>query len=332
MEEQKEEKVDLGKLKRIGEILDKGRIIQIYPLLQSKEEKNQFMDAYLTATGDRLYERLNDRIDEEFGDTHVQTLQGRLRENKGNQRSIIDIMRSRRREPLRQGASERISNLIGVLRSGEYITIEDREFLVSHLATRGIFGVTTPSEAREEIRDILDKYVQARNLELDNDAQSLINRKQLEAALLAKRQNLANTYSHSHNWEKTEGVEGVQSIRQKLKQEIEEIEALLQKENTNDSFGTIGNDSRKSMDIDQNNAALQQLLKILEQESLDYERQGIEIPETGIPENDIYKIGIDDVEEASKNTRTPQIQQATTDTNTLIMGNNTREQESQEEK
>lgn len=168
----KEEKISLSQLKKAEDILDNGRLIQLYSLFPTQEEKKEFMGSYLDAYGDRLYEKLNARLQDEFEETDIQTLQGRFKENKRNQKSITDILRSRRRDPLRKGATERINSLVSELRQGGYISTEDREFLAKHLAKRGIFDVLSPSQAREDVRQVLDKYVEARNTELDNDAES----------------------------------------------------------------------------------------------------------------------------------------------------------------
>ena len=365
MEEQKEEKkVNIGRIKKIEDILDNGRLIQIYPLLPTREAKKEFIDAYMEAYGDRLYEKLNDRIDSEFENTHIQTLQGRLKENKRNQRSIVDIIRSRRREPLRQGASERISSLVKILRGGGYITKEDREFLVNHLAKRGIFGVITPSEAREDIRDVLDKYVDARNMELDNDAQELLTEQRIEkqrifsnhkeelySRLSKLKQQLLASYningyankkryideihnrggalSHEVRDLSDEEVEkSLEQYRNQLKKEIEELEMLLQEEKKKYPSRPIQH-SADNINIPENNAELQQLLELLERESLDYEKQGIKLPDTGISKDDNYEIEIEDIEESTDSVRLPQVQQETKE---MAMTKEKSENDLQEEK
>lgn len=145
------------------------------------------------------------------------------------------------------------------------------------------------------------------------------NRQELEATLLSKKATLANTYKYSQNWEASEGENGLESKREKLKREIEEIEDILQSESQKRPVESMINPAQSNLDISQNNAQLQQLIQLLEQENGEYEQKGIKLPETGIRESDSYEIGIDEIEQVTNDLRLPQIQKEIQDTRQIFV-------------
>lgn len=328
MEENKSKKVDIGKYKGIEDILDNDRLIKIYGLLPDKESKKEFLTTLLDTYKDRLEEKFNERIEDEFEANDTQIKQGQLKENIQNRRSIEDVLRSRRREPLRQGVTERINYLISELQKGNYISKEDRELLARHLAERSNVEGTTPSSRREEIRDTIDTYIQAKNRENKNKAQAYNDKqysmenirklkRQLEDKILHRNDPIdyrdANAVMYGED-SKEDPYVRVTKRREKeiqdLKKQIADLEDLMEIENNSTPLNSMLNMPNSEFDLDKNNIELEDLMNMLDKENEELLKNEIKLPETGIREDDEIEIYEDrEEDDMSNNLEGNEIQQ-----------------------
>lgn len=166
---------DWGKLKQIEEIIDSGPLIGIVNKLPDAESKKEFLEYIMEPYADRLSEKLDLRLEDEFEPTDAQVEAAHRAEDKKNRRSFIDLFRSKNREELREETSKQLNVLIDRLRGGGYISDEDREFIAHHMATgaRSRFGRRgeSKSERRRQIREMLDTFARAKQLELKAEAE-----------------------------------------------------------------------------------------------------------------------------------------------------------------
>lgn len=305
-------KVNIGNYKKIDNILDNDRLIKIYGLLPDKESKREFLETVLSTYEDRLAEKFHERLEDEFEANDSQIKQGQLKENIRNKRSIEDILRSRRREPLTQGATERINHLIAELQKGNYISKEDREFLAKHLAERSNVEGTSPSSRREEIRTTIDTYIKAKNKENRNRANSYNDKqdsqknirdlkRKLEYKIL--HQNDPITYMEANGANYGEDINEDPYIRvtkrrekeiQDIKSQIAQLEELQDIEETSNPLNSMLNMPDPEFDVEKNNIDLEELMGILDRESAELLKNGVELPKTGIKEDDVVEMPEDD--------------------------------------
>lgn len=294
-EDKKEQKtINVRDYKKIEDILDNDRLIKIYALLPTKEAKTEFLETVLSTYGDRLSEKFEDRLEDEFEASDSEVKQGYLKENIKNNRSITEVLRGRRREPLRQGVTERVNHLVTQLQEGNYISKEDREFLARHLAERPRTINDSPSSKRDEIRNIIDTYIKAKNTELRNDANRFADKQRLEEQIQHQKSVLANQLAGIHVNSAPEDIARTKKI-------IQDLEGLQQSEqnkfpNINSMMHTVD----PEFDIGKNNEELQVLMDILDRESATLVGQGIKLPETGIREEDDIEIPIDDEQQTDE--------------------------------
>lgn len=165
---------DWGRLRQIEKIIDSGPLIGIVNKLPDAESKEEFLQYIMEPFADRLSEKLDLRLEDEFEPTDAQVEAAHRMEDKKNRRSLVDLFRSRNREGLREETSKQLNILIDRLRSGGYISDEDREFIAHHMATgaRSRFGIMgeSKSERRRQIREILDNFAKAKQLELEAES------------------------------------------------------------------------------------------------------------------------------------------------------------------
>lgn len=294
-EDKKEQKtINIRNYKKIEDILDNDRLIKIYALLPTKEDKVEFLETVLSTYGDRLSEKFEDRLEDEFEASDSEVKQGYLKENIKNNRSIMEVLRGRRREPLRQGITERVNHLVTQLQEGNYISKEDRGFLARHLAGRPRTINDSPSSKRDEIRDIIDTYIEAKNTELRNDANRFANKQRLEEQIQHQKSVLANQIAGIHVYSSSKDIARTKNI-------IQDLEELQQSEqnkfpNINSMMHTV----EPEFDIGKNNEELQVLMDILDRESATLIGQGIKLPKTGIREEDDIEIPIDDEQQTDE--------------------------------
>lgn len=294
-EDKKEQKtINIRNYKKIEDILDNDRLIKIYALLPTKEDKVEFLETVLSTYGDRLSEKFEDRLEDEFEASDSEVKQGYLKENIKNNRSIMEVLRGRRREPLRQGITERVNHLVTQLQEGNYISKEDRGFLARHLAGRPRTINDSPSSKRDEIRDIIDTYIEAKNTELRNDANRFANKQRLEEQIQHQKSVLANQIAGIHVYSSPEDI----ARTKKIIQDLEELQQSEQNKfpNINSMMHTV----EPEFDIGKNNEELQVLMDILDRESATLIGQGIKLPKTGIREDDDSEIPIDDEQQTDK--------------------------------
>ncbi len=206
----------------------------------------------------------------------------------------MEVLRGRRREPLRQGITERVNHLVTQLQEGNYISKEDRGFLARHLAGRPRTINDSPSSKRDEIRDIIDTYIEAKNTELRNDANRFANKQRLEEQIQHQKSVLANQIAGIHVYSSPEDI----ARTKKIIQDLEELQQSEQNKfpNINSMMHTV----EPEFDIGKNNEELQVLMDILDRESATLIGQGIKLPKTGIREDDDSEIPIDDEQQTDK--------------------------------
>lgn len=170
---------DWNRLRQIEKIIDSGPLVGIVSKLPDAESKEEFLEYIMEPFADRLSEKLDLRLEDEFEPTDAQVEAAHQVEDKKNRRSLVDLFRSKNREELREETSKQLNVLIERLRSGGYITDEDREFIAHHMATgaRSRFGIMgeSRSERRRQIREILDTYASAKQKELKAEANRMHN-------------------------------------------------------------------------------------------------------------------------------------------------------------
>lgn len=320
----KEKSMTIGDYKKIENILDNDRLIKIYPLLPGKESKKEFMEILSEKYGDKLNEKFWDRLDEEFEDTEIQTLQGYFKENKRNQKTIMGIARSRRREALRQGVNERVDELKIAIDEGRYITKEDMKFLEKHAP-----------EMAELARQERHLYFSERKH--DNNYRERIHVLKLEDERLQLEieKAIGNLTSDLGSYDGMTGISGPniggkseayyynqisrtsqkaldediqknQSIIQYRKQKIEELkeqQRMIRKEikyyeEMIENKGVIIHSREEHLHSDlertQNSQKLGKLYNELEEENIELASKGIKLPETGIREEDNIEIATEE--------------------------------------
>lgn len=318
-EDKKEQKtINVRDYKKIEDILDNDRLIKIYALLPTKEAKTEFLETVLSTYGDRLSEKFEDRLEDEFEASDSEVKQGYLKENIKNNRSITEVLRGRRREPLRQGVTERVNHLVTQLQEGNYISKEDIEFLARHLAGRPSKVGESPSSKRDEIRGIIDNYISARNREISNNANAFKSKQDLQSQIMKLKdklrykilhQNDTITHMEANGAFYGEDINEDPYIRvtkrrekeiQDIKSQIAQLEELQMIEATNNPLNSMMHTVDPEFDIGKNNEELQTLMDILDRESATLVGQGIKLPETGIREEDDIEIPIDDEQQTDK--------------------------------
>ncbi len=65
-DKKKQKTINIRNYKKIEDILDNDRLIKIYALLPTKEDKVEFLETVLSTYGDRLSEKFEDRLEDEF--------------------------------------------------------------------------------------------------------------------------------------------------------------------------------------------------------------------------------------------------------------------------
>lgn len=307
-------KFDIGIYKKIDNILDHDRLIKIYSLLPNRESKKDFLETLLSTYEDRLTEKFGERLEDEFEANDYQIKQGQLKENIKNKRSILDVIRSRRREPLRQGVTERINHLITELQKGNYISKEDIEFLAKHLAERPNVEGTSPSTRREEIRNTIDTYIQAKNRENQNKADSYNYKQFLQEQIIISKKQLAEKIFHQNDpitFMEANGADYGEDISmdpysrvtrrrekeiQDLKNKISQLEELQAIEESQNSLNSMLNTTEPGFNLEKNNTDLEELMSILEKESEELLKSGVRLPKKGIRKDDVVELS-DDGEE-----------------------------------
>ena len=170
---------DWNRLRQIEGIIDNGPLIRIVNKLPDAESKEEFLEYIMEPLADRLSEKLDLRLEDEFEPTDAQVEAAHQVEDKKNHRSLVDLFRSKNREGLREETSKQLNVLIDRLRSGGYITDEDREFIAHHMATgaRSRFGrrEESKSERRRQIREILNTFAEAKQTELAAEAEERLD-------------------------------------------------------------------------------------------------------------------------------------------------------------
>lgn len=122
----------LGKMYKIREILNKGSLLSILPLLTSKEEREEFIDIVSEAYGDRINQLFWQRLEQECAETPDETKKRRDKEDIDNLKSIEEARRSKDNRELRTQMNETISELTNTYSSGGFITESDKNLLETY--------------------------------------------------------------------------------------------------------------------------------------------------------------------------------------------------------
>lgn len=308
----------------IETILDDDRLIKIYGFLPDKESKKDFLKTLLETYEDRLSEKFSQRLEDEFEPSDFETKQSQLKENIRNKRSIEDILRSRRRTPLTKGVTERINYLISELQKGNYISKEDRELLAKHLAERSDVVGTSPSSRREEIRSTIDEYIRAKNKENKNSAEAYNYKQDLQRNILILKEKLREKILHqndpithidanvTHYGEdiNENPYDRVTKRRKReiegLKNQIAELEELLNVDETTNPLNSMLNDPDSKFDLEKNNMELEDLMDILDKESKELLKKGVRLADTGIRKDDEVIIKEDEIVDERENEKDEQ--------------------------
>lgn len=324
----KTQKINIGNYRKADDILTNDRLIKLYALLPDKESKLDFLETLLDDYEVRLEEKFGERLAEEFEADASEISQGHLKENIKNKRSIVDIIRSRRRKPLREGVTERVNYLVQQMQQGNYITKEDMKFLSNHLALPAHGGIKgkRPSERREQVENIIENYMSSRLSELENTANKYSNRNKIESRknYLVKRNidlardiekkqttisNISGCYECNPDEDKDIAREKriIEAFEKEIirnKGELQELEGISKNQ---ESLNSMLHPNASEEGTERNTEELEKLMEILDAECAELTKKGVKLPQTGINSDEVVELEVDEtVEEPDKKKEAPQ--------------------------